>query len=86
MSCNPKETHTLFVFHNHNHKRNWMQWKKIKLVFQRFFDCPLKILYFSKEFFACFGTLSYLPKLKRGLGLALGVHFPYTFPIKMCLI
>ena len=30
---------------------------------------------FSKGFLACNGYLGYLPKLKRGLGLAFGAHF-----------
>ena len=28
-------------------------------------------------------VLGYLPKLKRGLGLAFGAHFLHDFPIKM---
>ena len=30
-------------------------------------------------------VLGYLPKLKRGLGLAFGAHFLHDFPIKMFL-
>ena len=30
--------------------------------------------------------LGYLPKLKRGLGIASGAHFLHDFPIKMFLI
>ena len=31
-------------------------------------------------------VLDYLPKLKRGLGLAFGAHFLYDFSIKIFLI
>ena len=31
-------------------------------------------------------VLGYLPKLKRGLGLAFGAHFVHDFPIKMLYI
>ena len=31
-------------------------------------------------------VLGYLPKLKRGLGLAFGAHFLHDFSIKMFLI
>ena len=30
--------------------------------------------------------LGYLPKLKKGLGIASGAHFLYDFPVKMFLI
>ena len=31
-------------------------------------------------------VLGYLPKLKRGLGLAFGAHFPHDFSLKMFLV
>ena len=34
-------------------------------------------------FFNAMAILNYLPKLKRGLGLAFGAHFLHDFSIKM---
>ena len=41
---------------------------------------------FSKEFLAYNALLGYLPKLKRGLGLAFGACFLHDFSIKMFFI
>ena len=63
-------------------KRDWVQ-KKKKLNFLRHFDNPLsKYLIFN---FLHAMALGYLPKLKRGLGLAFGSHFPHDFSIKCSL-
>ena len=59
----------------------------IKLTLKSFF---LRILVqnvlFSKEFLDAATVLGYLPKLKRGLGLASSAHFLHTFSKKMFLI
>ena len=51
------------------------------------FDNPLsKYLIFKRIFLHAIAVLGYLPKLERGLRLALGAHFLNDFPIKMFLI
>ena len=42
--------------------------------------------YFKKNLLHTMAVLGYLPKLKRGLGLAYGAHFLYEFSIKIFLI
>ena len=42
--------------------------------------------YFKKNFLHPMAVLGYLPKFKRGLGLASGVHFLHDFPIQMFLL
>ena len=50
------------------------------------FDYPLsKYLIFKKNFLHVMAVLGYLPKLKRGLGLAFGALFWHNFSIKMLL-
>ena len=41
--------------------------------------------YFKKHFLHAMAVLAYLPKLKRGLGLAFGAHFLHDFSIKYYL-
>ena len=58
--------------------------EKIKLRFLRLFDNPLsKYIIFKRIFFHAVAVLGYLPKLKRVLELAFGVHFVLDFSIKM---
>ena len=40
---------------------------------------PFKISYFQKNFLYAMSVLGYLTKLKRGIGLTLGVHFLHDF-------
>ena len=42
--------------------------------------------YFKKNFLRAMTVLSYLAKLKRGVGLAFGAHFVHDFSMKMFLI
>ena len=41
--------------------------------------------YFQKNFLHEMPVCGYLPKLKRGLGLAFGAHFLHDFAMKMFL-
>ena len=56
---------------------------------KKLFKCFLIMLFqntlFLKEFLVCKAVLGYLPKLKRGLGLAFGAHFLCGFSGKMFL-
>ena len=71
--------------------------EKIKLTFLKLFDNPLSkyfiLKYYLNYYFKIFyfilhvmAILGYLPKLKRGLGLAFGAFFLHGFPIKIFLI
>ena len=58
----------------------------MKLTFIRLFDNLLSKYPFLKKFLTCNGFFGLFTKLKRGLGIASGVHFLRDFPIKMFLI
>ena len=61
--------------------------EKIKLTFLRVFDNPLfNLTYFQNNFLHALAILGYLPKLKRGPGLAFGAHFLHDFSIRMFFI
>ena len=55
----------------------------MKLTFLRLFDNPLSKYLIKRIFCMQQLFLGYLPKLKRGLGIASIAHFLYDFPIKM---
>ena len=42
--------------------------------------------YFYNNFLHAAAVLGYLPKLKRGMGLAYDAYFLHDFPVKMFLI
>ena len=42
--------------------------------------------YFQKNLLNALAVLGYLPKLKRGLGLAFEAHLPHTFSVNMFLV
>ena len=52
---------------------------KNKVNFLRLFENPLSKYLFLKEFLACNGCFQLFAKIKRGLGLAFGAHFPGDF-------
>ena len=58
----------------------------MKLTLLRLFDNPLSKYLVFKDFLHAMAFLGYLPKLKRGLGIASGANFLQDFPIKMFLI
>ena len=60
--------------------------EKIKLTFLRLSDNPLS-KYLISKIISCnaMAVLGYLPKLKRGLGLAFGAHFLHDFS-KKCFL
>ena len=61
--------------------------EKMKLTFLKDSDNSLsKYLIFKRNFLHAMAVLCYLPKLKRGLGLAFGAYFLHDFSIKMFLI
>ena len=53
--------------------------------FKGFWWYSFKISYFQKNFLHAMAVLGYLPKLKRGLGLAFGAYFLHDFPWKCSL-
>ena len=59
---------------------------KTKVNFKTFWQSSFKTSYFQKNFLHAMAVLSYLPKLKRSLGLVLGAYFLHDFSMKMFLI
>ena len=53
--------------------------------FIAFWQSSFKMSYFQNNFLHAMAVLGYLPKLKRGLGLAFGTHFPHVFSVEVSL-